>query len=158
MLGVVWAALGGGAIVLSSSCYGRNCEGSPRQYGIDAGDGRMIDENTWESSPFDGEWIPFPRQTVFTFTIPFGGRVPYDAKGFVSGQQRPNTGNLTTGAGNLLEFTGIGPNQVVAINDTCSDYYLRVLAWAPPFGTADAMDASTDSGDAGLADAGADAQ
>lgn len=158
VLGAVWALLGGGALVLSS-CYGRNCEGSPRQYGIDASDGRMLDENTWESSPLDGEWIPFPRQVVYTFTIPFGGRVPSLVLGSVSGQQRPNTGNFTTGAGNLLEFTAIGPNQAAAINDTCSDYYIRVFAWAAPFGsTGPDASASTDSADSGLADAGADAQ
>lgn len=150
--------LGGGALVLSS-CYGRNCEGAQRQFGLDAGDGRMLDSNTWESSPSDGDWLPFPRQSITFFTLPFGGRTPGWWLGYVSGQQRPNTGNSTTGAGNLTEFTGVGPNTLAVINDTCSDYFVRVVAWAPPLPTPGSeTDASTDSGDAGLADAGADAQ
>lgn len=147
MLGGVWLLLGVATVGLSS-CYGRNCEGSPRQFGLDASDGRMLDENTWESSPSDGEWLPFPRQTAYNLSLPFGGRRPEWWLGYVSGQQRPNTGNLTLGAGNLTVFNGVGPNALTVFNDTCSDYYIRVVAWAAPFGSSAAEAASpTDGGD-----------
>ena len=156
----MWTVIGGGTLALSS-CYGRNCEGAQFQYGADAGQGEMLDENTWESSPQISNWLPFPRQHSYVFTIPFSGRTPAWAITYVSGQQNPNTsGNFTTGAGNLTEQAGVGPNQILAVNDTCSDYFLRVVAWAPPLGTLDAGSfsfPSTTTGDSGAADAASDA-
>lgn len=153
VLGLVWVLLSTATLCLAS-CYGRNCEGAARQFGLDAGDGQLLDQNTWESSPLDGEWLPFPRQSFYTFTLPFGGRKPSLVVGSVSGQQRPNTGNWTNGGGNLLEFTAVGPNQVAAINDTCSDYYVRVFAWAAPQGsTLEQLDASSNALNASSPDA-----
>ena len=134
-LTAVWAVLGGGALVFSA-CYGRNCEGAQLQYGTDAGQGELLDENTWESSPVAGNWLPFFRQHSIVMTIPFGGRTPFDAHAYVSAQPVPQTGQWTTGSGNLVEQIW-NTNQVIVINDTCSDYYIRVVAFAPPFGVAD---------------------
>ena len=152
MLAGVWAILGGGALVFSA-CYGRNCEGAQFTYGLDAGEGEMLDENTWESNPVTGTWLTFPRQHSYVFSIPFGGRTPYDVTPYVSGQPVPTTGNWTIGSGNLTEQNW-SPNQALIINDTCSDYYLRIVAKAAPFGPSDggatpatttAADASTDA-------------
>ena len=126
VLGLVWAALGGGAVAVSA-CYGRNCEGVTRTYGLDASEGRMVDDDAWESSPADGEWLPFPRQTSIIVTLPFGGRTPYAVWGWVSAQPTANA-SATLGAGNTNLFSSWGPNRVVATNDTCSDYYIRTAA------------------------------
>jgi hypothetical protein len=98
-------------------------------------------------------------------TLPLGGRTPAQVTPYVSAQQNPTTGNYTLGSGNLTEQSGAGPNAITLFNDTCSDYYLRVLVWAPPFPDGDAAaapasttdsDASTDASTS-IVDAGTDA-
>ena len=150
MLGGVWAVIGGGALVFSA-CYGRNCEGTQQPYGLDAGQGQLITADIWQSSPVEGEWLPFPRQGSYVMTLPFGGRRPYLAIADVSASRVPDTDQSTTGSGNLVEKR-TAPNQVTVINDTCSDYYVRVVAFAAPVGALDAG-SFPPTNDAGIADA-----
>jgi hypothetical protein len=159
----LWALLSGAAL-FAPGCYGRNCEGDLITFGADTAQGRMIDENTWESSPMDGEWLAFPRQRYYVFSIPqLGGRIPSEPIGYVSAQQTPGKafgGNFTIGSGNLVEFTNPLPNRIDVINDTCSDYFIRIVVKVPPN-----PPALTDGGtslanvvDASPSDAGVDAR
>lgn len=164
----LWAVVSAVAL-LTPGCYGRNCEGGYSFFGVDAGDGNMVSEDLWESSPIDGEWLWFPRQHVIIFDLrALGGRTPFLPEAFLSGNPRPNKNGASSvqGAGNLAEFFNVGPNHIEVKNDSCSDYYLRVALVLPPLApalptddaaTPDAAtsDASTDADitDAGVSDA-----
>lgn len=123
------------AVLLSPGCYGRNCEGSAESFGTEITNGRMVTEDVWESSGQDEKWLWFPRQHVYFFEIPaLGGRVPYETTAYLSAHEEPNkTGDYTQGGGNIALFSGVRPNRVEVRNDTCSDYYLRLLVKVPPF-------------------------
>jgi hypothetical protein len=134
-LGGLWAAISAAALV-APGCYGRNCEAGVETFGLDAGEGVMVDENTWMSGPFNEPWLWFPRQRTYVFEVPaFAGRVPYDVDPYVSATLDPmNTagGNGVKGAGNIALLQSVLPNRVAVRNDTCSDYYLRITAQLPP--------------------------
>lgn len=152
-LGALWA-VASGAVFALPSCYGRACDFSVYNYGAEPGQGRMIDENTWESTSFNSKWIFFPGNRTVFFDVPqLGRRVPFDVRPFVSGAEEPATTNFTAGSGNLAVISGIGENRVAVNNSSCSDYYLRVVIEVPPFppmadaGVPDVIDG--DAGDAG---------
>jgi len=158
----VWATTSAVAL-LAPGCYGRNCEGILETYGTDAGQGRMLSPDIWESSPVDGKWLWFPRQHYFVFDISeLGGRTPQMIIPYVSAQEEPRLGgNFTVGAGNMALISNSVPNRVDVRNDTCSDTYLRlvVITGPQPPGVPDAAaPTEADGPDAasGL-DAGADA-
>jgi hypothetical protein len=158
----LWAAVSA-VVFLAPGCYGRNCEGSVEYYGSDAGQGVMIDENTWASTPLNSDWLPFPRQHVYVFDIPaLGGRMPEIPTAFISAVQNPTVaGDMVTGAGNLAKMSLARPGGINVYNDSCSDYYLRLTIQmgrlpptldggeeTPPVPDAAPTDAS-DAGDAG---------
>lgn len=171
---LLWIGIVGGAAIASPGCYGRNCEGNLETFGTNPGQGRMIDENTWESSPQEGEWLPYPKQRFYSINIPgLNGRTPQIVLPYLSAAPNPRkTGsNFTLGSGNLTLIVNVGPNHVDIINDSCSDYYLRLVVVASPFPSGDASipveqsdaanngDAGAISGDAsGAADTGADSE
>ncbi|MDB4944496.1 MAG: hypothetical protein JWP97_4030 [Labilithrix sp.] len=133
-LGALWLAVTGGASAITA-CYAHNCDGDADTYGDAPGEGHMIDENTWESSPPDGDAIPFTKQRVWYFQIPeFGDRIPYEVTPYISAEQNPirENGNFTIGSGNLAEQSGLGAGRITIKNNTCADYYIRVVAHAPP--------------------------
>jgi hypothetical protein len=168
---VLW--LGGtGVAAAMPGCYGRNCEGDLQTWGLNAGEGRMLDDDMWESSPQNGKWLFFPRQRVWRFDLKtLGGRTPQIILPYVSANEEPNkTGqSATMGGGNLAEIYYVNPDTVSVKNGTCSDYYLRLVvvveARPPETNTADAAvtdamtdaaDAANDASDSGPKDAGAD--
>ena len=151
-LAVFWVVVTGG-VALSSACYTHNCDADAIDYGTDAGEGRMLDENTWESNPVDGPWLPFPRQRFYSFDLhQIGNRVPSIILPYVSAQRDPKAegGNFTLGSGNLTEISAADVSHVTIHNGTCADYYLRLVVEAEPLPPAPAVDAGqNDSGDAG---------
>jgi len=155
--GALWAVVTG-AVLLAPGCYGRNCEGSVEVFGADAGQGIMLDEDTWASSKLDERWLAFPSQRYYIFDIrALGGRTPEVVIPYLSGSPEPtkNGGNFTIGAGNLAELFSVSPNRVDVKNDTCSDYYLRLVVQMPPLPPATPeLDGGAD--DAGIADASDD--
>jgi hypothetical protein len=169
LFALLWIGLVAGVALASPGCYGRNCEGGIEPFGTDPGQGRMIDENTWESSPMEGEWLPYPKQRFYTINIPgLNGRTPQVVLPYLSAAPNPRkTGaNWTLGSGNLTLMVNASPNHIDIINDSCSDYYLRLVVIASPFPSGDASiatpttaegDAGTNSGDAS-ADTGADSE
>jgi len=155
-LGALWLSISAGALA-APGCYGRNCEGGLEVYGVDTSEGRMIDENTWESGPIDGTWLPYPRQRFYVFEIPeLGGRKPYSPEPYISASPEPmKNGNFILGSGNIATMSGAGPNRVNIHNDSCSDFYLRLVLHVPPLPPA--VPAADDGGaDAGTADAADD--
>jgi hypothetical protein len=151
----VWALVSGAALS-APGCYGRNCEPAFAGYGKEAGQGSMIDSTTWQSNPVDGEWLPFPRQQVYFFDVPaLEGQTPQVFIPYLSAQRDPSkSGDFTIGSGNLALLFGAGPNRIGVKNDTCSDYFLRLVLKVPtPVDAGDAGD--VDAGDVDASDAGA---
>ncbi|HVJ92524.1 MAG TPA: hypothetical protein VM580_22135 [Labilithrix sp.] len=133
VLGALWASLSG-AVLLAPSCYPRNCEGTTLIYGPDAGQGEMLDDETWESSPQEGPWLFFPRQAYYIFDIrALGGRTPEIILPYISVSPTPNTtgSDFTPASGNHAKLFNALPNRVDIKNDTCSDYYLRLVVKVP---------------------------
>lgn len=158
---VLWLGLSGG-ILLAPGCYGRNCEGDTETFGDEPGEGRLVDENTWESSPSDGDWLSFPRQRVYSFNIPaLGGRTPHLPHALISANPAPNKqgADFTSGAGTPALFFAQRPNGINVKNDTCSDYFLRLVLEVPPLPPAAPDGAlATPEVDAGTADGGEQAE
>jgi hypothetical protein len=164
----LWAAVTGGMLALTA-CYGENCNGSSGGYGNKPGEGRMIDENTWESSPMDGKWLHFSSGHIWFFEVPeLGERTPFRVETYLSPVEDPNVfhperapSNFTMGGGNLAELSGVGPNRFIVRNGTCAEYFVRVVVEVPPRpdsiapGTVGGVDASVDAG-ADASDAGVD--
>ena len=127
-----------GAVSLASGCYGRTCEGEVTFFGKNAGEGRLLGADTWESGPIDGTWLPFPKQRAWVFELrDLGGRLPAVVTPYVSAQADPTRepgGSFAIAAGNLAEISGIASNQVVVRNGTCADYFIRVVVEAAPRG------------------------
>jgi hypothetical protein len=135
-IGVValWAIVMGGVSFLAG-CYGHNCDGDSITWGRNPGEGRLIDADNWESSPIDGDWIPFTRQRVVFFEMrDLGDRIPYQIIPYISAEPNPvhDNGNWTLGSGNLAEHSGAGPGTIAIKNDTCADYFIRIVATVPP--------------------------
>ncbi len=160
----LWLAISA-ALLLVPGCYGRNCEGSFETFGDDPGEGMMIDENTWVSGPLDGAWLWFPRQRMYIFDIrALGGRLPEVPLAYISGSAEPAKGgnNMTLASGNLAQVYATRPNGLDLKNESCSDYYLRLVVQTAPFPpeapALDGGDADAGTNDASVDDdAGSDA-
>lgn len=153
---VLWL-LAAGVVFTVPGCYGENCVGSAEVFGVDAGQGRMVSETQWESNAPDEAWLPFPRQRGYIFDIrALGGRTPGKPTPYLSANQfqtEPGA-NFVIGAGNIATMQNARPNGIDVRNDTCSDFYLRLVIDVPPLPPT----ATTNEVEAGVpADAGADA-
>jgi hypothetical protein len=134
LLAGVWTAVMGGLAALAG-CYPHNCDGDFQHYGRNAGEGRMVDANTWESTAIDADWLPFPHQRFWDFDIDaLGDRTPSLVLPYVSANRNPIAigDNFTLGSGNLTEISAVNKNHVTIHNGTCADYYLRLVVIAPP--------------------------
>lgn len=130
VLAALWASVTGGLAALAG-CYGNICDPSFVRYGRAAGEGRLLDEDTWESNPVEGTWLAFPRQRVYEFDLSaLGDRTPQLIVPYISAE--PNGASHTIGAGNLAELSSVTRARATVKNGTCADYYLRLVAVAPP--------------------------
>jgi hypothetical protein len=165
----------GAWMLAAEGCTTRACEGDYLDWNTDprAANGNWIDDTTWESNPVDGEWFYFPHQRSWRFA--FAGPVQENGDGkvevvepivYVSPDRWPNAigGNFTVGSGNIAEVAEsnyiildgarVPSNTILVHNDTCADYYVRVVLHVRPAPKpADAPDAGPD----GATDAANDA-
>lgn len=147
------------ATCLASGCYGRNCQGITTSYGRVPGEGRLLDADTWESSPVDGQWLDFSQQRIWFFDISaLGDRTPDLIIPYVSAESAPfpEQGNFVIGAGNIAEISSATKGSVVLKNGTCADYYLRLVVKTSPR-PPNAPNASTPAPVLSSPEAGADA-
>lgn len=135
LLLALWASVTGG-VLLVSSCYGRNCEASVENWGENPGEGRLLDENTWESQAVNEPWLHFPgRRSWIMDTRLLGARFAAIPKVYVSGSSDPVRlgANFTEASGNLAEITvTTNPGVLIVTNGTCAEYYARVVIEAAP--------------------------
>jgi hypothetical protein len=174
-----------GSTATSTGCQGKQCEGDFLFYGEAPGEGSLIDEDTWQSSPIDGFWLEYRPARIFLIRIPaFRDRLLVRFEAYISPAPDPNRtldpgevgDNFALAAGNLAEFSQVGRGAVNVRNATCAEYYLRLVVHAEPRRSSgpepdeDAGDGGVDAsedggvsdggdggdGDGGLEDAGAD--
>jgi hypothetical protein len=148
-LSALWLVTSG-VVAAIGGCYTQSsCSGDSVNYGRGANEGRLLDANTWESSPVNGPWLPFPHQRFYAFDLhELGDRTPDLILPYVSAQADPtheSGGNATLGSGNLTEISGADTGRVTIHNGTCADYYLRLVVVASPIGTSAAPPAQADA-------------
>ena len=130
----LWLAVMGG-VGSFTSCYGHNCDGSTAFYGRNPGEGEMVGPDVWESSPEDGDAIPYTRERTWFFEVPaLLDRKIVLVVPYVRAEQNVATtgGNETLGSGNLAEVSGVSAGRFAVHNDTCADYFIRVVAILAP--------------------------
>ncbi len=164
---IAWLAAAAIPISLTmSGCQGRECESDGyKDYGYGPGEGHLVDENTWESTPNNANWLPFgPYHLWGIHPVGLEGRDLVLIQAYYSADPNPNAAgsNFTTASGNGATFS-VSPDSrtVFVFNQTCAPTYVRVVIQADPLppsanpegGTTSAV-ASFDAGDA--SDAGTD--
>ncbi len=165
-------ALASAFLPITSGCQGHQCDYSESDFGGgDSGQGRLIptDPNTWETTPIEAEWLPYPHaHRTKLYADQLIGREIIDIRVYISPDPKPastflpgngmfrdpNT-NFTTAAGNLAVIKTFG-TQIWVENGTCADFYMRAVITAAPAvpvvdaGSADApSDAPTDADEGG---------
>ena len=138
----------------TNGCFGRECDAV---YSITQPlDGYLIDEDTWESNPMSGDWMEFGGQQYWTIQLgKLGNREPDWIVGYISNQQKAvvldANGNkilraFTPAGGNVFELSNSSSASITVHNNTCAQYYLRVVIHATP--RKPSLDAGSDTGDA----------
>jgi hypothetical protein len=101
---------------------------------------------TYQSSSWQGPWLHFPggRRYVLAHHL---GQAPASVTAYLSFKEYPGPqgnpddkpGNVSQGSGNAALIEQVDAQNIQVRNDTCSDFYLRVVAQASA-----AADAGTD--------------
>lgn len=134
------------------SCYGHNCDPSSDIYGLKSGEGQLAADDIWESTPEESDAIPYTRERTWFFKLPMAtDREILEVIPYVRADSNINVtgGNETIGSGNLAEISGVGPGQFAIRNDTCADYFIRVVVRLAPVGpTAPSVPSADAGGDA----------
>lgn len=141
----------------TTACFGRECDAV---FSVTQPlDGELIDEDTWESNPMSGDWMEFGGQQYWTFQLgKLGNREPDWVVGYISNQQKSvvldANGNkifraFTPAGGNVFELSNVSAGSITVHNNTCAQYYLRVVIHAPP--AKPSRDAGTDGSTDGAA-------
>ena len=98
-----------------------------------------IQPGFWESSPFDGDWIDFPGERTYFFSLPqyFTPNSPPEAWVATAPDATDPDGGATyvQAGGQLAEFGRFVNGGFFVTNATCAEYYLYVKVsgtYAPP--------------------------
>ncbi len=132
------------------------CDASWSEYCLDAGgncQGHLIDAYTWESGPIDGDFMEFPHERNWFMHLRDGrtgaliaGRNIGDITVQLSAVQRPSDPyqRFAEASGNLTQIHLDGDQALDALNDTCADYFVRVLVHNVPDADAGPADAASE--------------
>lgn len=101
----------------------------------------------YETTPVDGTWLDFPAGRRYKLMHHFGTtkylyNVSLAFDPHPVPQYEGGVGNSSPGAGNELIIEDYGADYFQVRNDTCAEYYLRVVLMVDP--SADANDAGAD--------------
>jgi hypothetical protein len=118
-----------------SGCSTHQCDASS----ADAGGGQVVDLDgtwTWQSTSIQTGWMTFNGNETITFTLPASFLPSTSTPGFTlsayvstgADQWADGGGQFVQAAGQLAEFQIVGPRSFTVFNDTCYQYYLRVVA------------------------------
>jgi hypothetical protein len=119
---------------LLAGCENHLCDPTSTTWGLTAGQGEQDPDfqDAWESSPIEGTWAPFPAMVTETFDVSSvfpSCPTPMLDTPQLSPDPMPTVAgsNYAWAAGNLAEVVGMGPTSVTIFNDSCADYYVRVV-------------------------------
>lgn len=138
---IAWLAVAGIPIALAvPSCQGRECESDGyKDYGYGPGEGHLVDENTWETTPNNATWLAFgPYHLWGLHPVGLEGRDILNVNVYYSADPNPNTNapvsNFTPGSGNgALVAVSADSRTVFVSNATCAPTFVRVVIQADPF-------------------------
>jgi hypothetical protein len=119
-----------------AGCAGNDCDADTQTWGsCTQGELAGGDPNTWESGPICGQYLDFHGERTWTFDPSpwMGSRMPITISGSLSFDASPcaEGGQFAPPAGNLTEIMPIQVGnkwKFTVLNDTCAQYYLRVVA------------------------------
>jgi hypothetical protein len=131
------AAAGIALPVTTSGCTTHQCDTSF----ADFTGGEWVDADTWESSDWNGVWIPYPGMVTIRVHFPDGNtRMPDSIQGYVGTGPSPN-GDVPNGyqpgdiftemSGQLGTLTFVDPTGFNVSNGTCASYYARFVVHFP---------------------------
>jgi hypothetical protein len=135
----------GAAAYATSGCVDKRCDPTSGAYGAAAGEGALVDANTWETTPArDVPWLFFGPERLWTFDLRSlaGPRDVVNVEPYVSESEHPweSGQNFAVAGGNLAEFRIAEPGVLEVRNNTCATYYLRLVVELAP------ATAATDAG------------
>ena len=87
---------------------------------------------SYETTPVDGTWLDFPAGRRYKLMHHFG-TTRYRYSGYLAFDPHPvpqyegGVGNFSQAAGNELIYENPNPDFLQVRNDTCAEYYLRVV-------------------------------
>jgi hypothetical protein len=124
-----------GAVALAAplgaaGCFTNACDGDFQLFSA----GERVDDETWQTSPIGGAWIPFPARRTYWLDTSALGRFPREVLVWVSTVERPNEGlgSFTQASGNLALVAGVTDRGLLVTNDTCAEMFVRVVVRASP--------------------------
>lgn len=130
------ALVGAGALLLAPQGCGGTCN-TGGQAAIDYTGGTTINGQVYETSTPTGTWLDFPAGRRYRLMHQLGTSdfVPHEFLAF-SATPVPtddaSVGNYSQAAGNEVIVEAQTDTYVQVRNDTCADYYLRVVLTAIP--------------------------
>jgi hypothetical protein len=109
------------------------CTGPEREY---TGGKRFTSgvDLVYETSPEDGPFLPFEGATDLHLRHELGFK-PYKFNIYLSFNERPTdqgNGGFAPSAGNQTVILSVDEHEMRIRNDTCADYFIRVVAIASP--------------------------
>jgi hypothetical protein len=120
------AALGLLALTCTLSCDCGREDGDPVYYA-----GGITSDTRYESSELYGTWLHFPGGRRYRLLHGLG-EAPTDVTVYLAFREDPlrenATGNVSTATGNVALIEAVTDEHVQVRNDTCSEYFVRVVA------------------------------
>ncbi len=121
--------------VTMTGCFGHQCDGSYLR--LDDGAGRLVSADTWESNGIEDRWLDYaPQRTIAIPLKQLGNRWPTSVLVYVSGHPRPvgeePQHSFALATGNLSTLQWVSKNSIDVRNDTCAQYYTRVVISVAP--------------------------
>lgn len=150
--GLLYVLTGTAAPLATTGCFGHQCD--PSFARLEPSVGRLVDENTWESGPIEGEWLDYAPQRWITIPLAqLGNRLPTSVLVYVSGNSRPvgsaSQSSFALATGNLASIQWVSSEAIMVHNDTCAQYFARVvISVASPASAAADAAVAADAGDA----------
>lgn len=96
--------------------------------------GRWVTPDLWESNPIDSHWIPYPAERTIVLHVrdpKTGIEIPYtevaEIRAYVASATGGYDGTLAGGLLSAVSTSCLEKRQICALNDTCADYFLRVM-------------------------------
>jgi hypothetical protein len=141
------------AAAAALDCYGHQCDANHGLFppeGGDAGRGRMLDDNTYETNAIDEPWLNYPGNVRLDVSYPKDmGRPMAWLEPYVGTSQQPSQTDSATwilASGALAEIVSSNSTDFSVLNATCASYYARfVVHFAPRPAIDGGLDAPQDS-------------